>query len=66
MNIKLAIIMVGVILALLLLIFSNNRIEITKDKVNNKAIIKVINFLCFSKKTIKIDLDNIFFIPKLK
>ena len=32
-----------------------------KDKSNNKAIIKILNFLGCSKKTIKIDLDNIHF-----
>ena len=29
-----------------------------KDKSDNKGIIKLINFFCFPKKTIKIDLEN--------
>ena len=35
-----------------------------KDKSNNIAIIKLINFFCFTLKTIKIDLDNIHFYCK--
>ena len=45
----------GAITSLILLIISNNKIGIIKDKSNNKIIIKEINFLCFSKKIIKID-----------
>ena len=54
----------GVILSLLLLIFSINKIEIIKDESNNKIIIKVINFLFFSKKIIKIDRENFHFLFK--
>ena len=61
---RIAIIIAGVILVLILLIFSYNKIKIAKDKANNTATIKLINFLCFSKKTIKIDLDNIQFYSK--
>ena len=50
-----------VIPSLILLIASNNKIEIIKDKSNNKIIIKIINFLCFPKKTIKIDFENFHF-----
>ena len=59
--VRIIIILGGVILDLILLIFSTNKLEITKDLANNKVTIKLINFLCFSKKTIKIDLDNIYF-----
>ena len=55
-------IILGVIISLLLLIFSINKIEITKDSSNNKIIIKEINFLCFPKKIIKIDRENFHFI----
>ena len=58
---RIIIILEGIILVLIILIFSKNRLEITKDKSNNKAIIKIKNFLCFTIKTIKIDLDSIYF-----
>ena len=47
--IKLLSIISGVIVSFILLIFSFNKLEIIKDKSNNKIIIKVINFLCFTK-----------------
>ena len=61
---RLIIILPGIILSLITLFFSKNKIEIMKDKSNNIAIIKLINFLCFTLKTIKIDLDNIHFYCK--
>ena len=59
--IKLLSIMSGVIVSFVLLIFSMNKLEIIKDKSNNKIIVKVINFLCFPIKIIKIDYDNFHF-----
>ena len=59
--IKVVSIILGVIISLLLLIFNILKIEITKDKSNNKIIIKLINFLCFPKKTIKIYRENFHF-----
>ena len=59
--IKLLFIIPGVIASLILLIFSKNKLEIIKDKLNNKIIIKVINFLCFPNKIIKIDSENFHF-----
>ena len=52
---------IGIIASLILLIISNNKLEIIKDKSNNKIIIKVVNFLCFPKKIIKIDMENFHF-----
>ena len=54
--IKILSIISGIIISLLLLIFSNNKLEIIKDISNNKIIIKAINFLCFPTKIINIDL----------
>ena len=48
----------GTIISLKILIFSKSRLKLTKDKPNNKVIIKVINFLCFPIEIIKIDIDN--------
>ena len=59
--IKIISIILGVVLSLLLLIFFIKKIEITKDKSNNKTIIKLINFLCFPRKIIKIDRENFHF-----
>ena len=59
--IKVVSIILGVIISLLLLIFNIIKIEITKDKSNNKIIIKLINFLCFPKKIIIIDRENFHF-----
>ena len=54
--IKLISIIPGVIVSFLMLIFSYNKLEITKK--NDKIIIKVINFLCFPIKIIKIYTEN--------
>ena len=59
--IKLLSIISGVIVSFILLIFSFNKLEIIKDKSNNKIIIKVINFLCFPIKILKIDSENFHF-----
>ena len=59
--IKVISITLGVVISLLLLIFNIVKIEITKNKSNNKIIIKLINFLCFPKKIIKIDRENFHF-----
>ena len=48
----------GVTVSLLMLLFSYNKLVITKDKSNNKVIIKVKNFFCCPIKIIKIYLEN--------
>ena len=60
-DIQILSIILGVIISLLIIIFSNNKLEIIKDISNNKIIIKEINFLCFPKKIINIDLENFHF-----
>ena len=60
-EVRIIIISGGIILILILLISFNNKLEITKDIANNKTIIKLKNFLCCTKKTINIDLDNTYF-----
>ena len=52
---------IAVLLILIILIFSNNKILIIKDQANKKAIIKIINLLCFPKKKIVLDLENTHF-----
>ena len=51
----------GVIISLIILINSNNKLEIIKDKSNNKIIVKLINFLWFPKIIVKIDFENFHF-----
>ena len=64
--IKLISIFSGVIISLIALIFSMNKLEIIKDKSNNKIIVKIINFLCFPTKIIKLDIENFhFYIEKI-
>ena len=63
-EVRIIIISGGIILALISLISFNNKLEIIKDKANNKTIIKLKNFLCCTKKLIKIDLDNTYFYVK--
>ena len=63
-EVRIIIISGGIILALISLISFNNKLEIIKDKSNNKTIIKLKNFLCCTKKLIKIDLDNTYFYVK--
>ena len=48
----------GVTFSLIILICFTNKIQITKDYSNNKIVIKILNYLCFPKKTIKIDTEN--------
>ena len=63
-EVRIIIISGGIILVLISLISFNNKLEIIKDKSNNKTIIKLKNFLCCTKKLIKIDLDNTYFYVK--
>ena len=49
---------IPVLILLLVLKFSSNKILIIKDQANKKAIIKLINFLCCPKKKIVLDLEN--------
>ena len=58
---RIILIILGVIFNLILLIFFNNKLEVIKNKPNNRAIIKLKNYFCCNKKTIKIDLENIYF-----
>ena len=58
---KIILFLVGLIAILLLLIFSNDKLVITKDAEKGKAIIKIINFLCFPNKTIVLDKENVIF-----
>ena len=59
--IRIIIILIGVLLELMLLFCFNKKIVFLKDASNEKLIIKVINFLCFAKKIIIFDLENIHF-----
>ena len=38
-----------------------HRIVLLKDTLNKKVLVKVMNYLCFSKKRFKIDLEKIHF-----
>jgi len=58
---RIFIFLLGAIIELMLLIFYNKKIMILKDTSNKKTIIKVINFLCFARKIIIFDLENIHF-----
>ena len=53
--------LIFVLIMLVLLIFSNNKIVVSKNKIEKKVIINVINFLCFSKEKIILDIENVFF-----
>ena len=55
------ILIIGIIIILIIFILSNNKLVITKDESNNKVYIKVINYLCFPKKTIILDKENTHF-----
>ena len=61
---RICIIIAGITFALSLLIISKNKIEISKNKSINKVYIKCKNFLCFSIKTIILDLENTHFYAK--
>ena len=58
---RISILIIGIIITFFILIFSNNKLVITKDESNNKVYIKVINYLCFPKKTIILDIENTHF-----
>ena len=59
--IRIIIILLGVIFEFMLLFFYNKKIIFLKDASKEKLIIKVINFLCFARKIIILDLENVHF-----
>ena len=59
--IRILIISFGIILSLLFLIYFVNKIIIIKDISNKKVLIKLINYLCFAKTKINLELENIHF-----
>jgi len=61
---RIIIILVGSILEIIILIFSGYKIVLLKDESNKKIVIKVINFLCYAKKIINLDLENTHFYIK--
>ena len=56
----------GIIIILIIFIFTNNRLEIIKNDSDNKVIIKTINLLCFAKKKIILYRENTHFYTKLE
>ena len=56
----------GIIITLIIFIFTNNRLEIIKNDSDNKVIIKIINLLCFAKKKIILYRENTHFYTKLE
>ena len=50
-----------VIFPLILMIFCVYKIKLVKDKSNGKVIVKVINYLCFPKMKLNLDIENIHF-----
>jgi len=59
--IKIVIISVGVIFSLLTLFYFVSKIELIKDLSNKKILIKLKNYLCFTKTNLNLDLENIHF-----
>ena len=51
----------GVIVSLILMIFCVNKIKLIKDTSNGKVIVKVINYLCFPKMKLNLDIENTHF-----
>ena len=45
---------------ILVLYFANKRVEIEKDQPNNKLTVKLINYLCTTRKKSEFDLKNVF------
>ena len=43
------------------MIFSHYKIKLIKNPSNGKVIIKVINYLCFPKMKLKLDIENTHF-----
>ena len=52
---------VGIILLLSVLFIVVNKIIIIKDSLNKKILIKIVNYLCLTKKKLNFDLENIHF-----
>ena len=52
---------VGVILLLIFLFIVVHKIIIIKDSLNKKILIKIVNYLCLTKKKLNFDLGNIHF-----
>ena len=61
---KILFISLGIIFTLVLLILSHNKLIIIRDTSSKKVIIKVINFLCFAKNKIVLDIENTHFYVK--
>ena len=59
--IRIAMISLGVIIALMLFIFSTNKIQLVKDISNGKVVVKVMNYLCFPKMKLNLDIENTHF-----
>ena len=51
----------GVIFSLILMIFCVYKIKLIKDTSNGKVIVKVINYLCFPKMKLNLDIENTHF-----
>ena len=58
---RIAIVSYGVIFSLILMIFCVNKIKLIKDTSNGKVIVKVINYLCFPKMKLNLDIGNTHF-----
>ena len=63
---RILILISGIIIIIILNIFTNNRLEITKNELDNKVNIKLINLLCFTKKKIILYRENTHFFIKCK
>ena len=65
--VKIAIISSGVIFSLILMIFNVYKIKLIKDTSNGKVIVKAINYLCFPKMKLNLDIENThFYILKIE
>ena len=58
---RIAIFILGVIFLLILMRFYAYKIKLIKDTSNGKVIVKVINFLCFPKMKLNLDIENTHF-----
>ena len=58
---RIAIGILGVIFLLILMRLYAFKIKLIKDKSNGKVIVKVINFLCFPKMKLNLDIENTHF-----
>ena len=61
---RLIIVIISIILELILLYFTQNKIVLTKDILNKKIMIKEINYLCLAKRKIFLDIENTHFYVK--